>query len=1161
VAEAAEPVRGLVPVPVPPGLEPQIIAPRPASDLRAALPLDAALGEIVLKHPLPEPAPAAAPPIDAATRDQALRHYAKGRDAALRNQNLVAIFELEKAAALDPDSPAILRQLARGYLARPNPLKAASLYQRLLQLEPDDNEALFALGLAATNRRDFERAAAYLARPRERGATFDHEPGADHLADFMLASSLRHLGYDRASIGLSRFVVLNLPDRLPGPSIHATRLASVYRRRGEIWQSIGDAHCRLGQYEEALEAYRRSGPLTGDPDALKARVVYANLRLGRAMGAQYELLGALGDNASSVSERDVRLCSYLAEHASQVDLLAEAIVLRSRAEPDAPNLARAAAVLLPRDGAVSLLRAYVDRRPDDLDVVSQLLGWLVRRDEASAVDLTVSLAAHHPDLAGSYADRLALAAPHPGRLIAVADRLPSSPARAVVQSRLMASIGGYGRAWQVVAAARSSQPGDRLLLAEQMDLAAWLEEPQLLEKVIEAAGPDLDAGLWMARARAHGALGQTGRAVRAAARAVETSPADAEALVVLAETRAAHATRLTEPAERQEHAGLAVAAAQRAIELEPQADGGYAVLLLLHGPNGVLTDRGSYADARDGLARANPESRLIARLDTQRDIQQGRYERALERLLNLYENEPGDDESLGMALQAWTQMGRPDAAERWLDERLLGRPGDPALLREWALLQVRRDRIDVAVERMKQVLEAEPAHDAARRLLESLYLRTGQYDKAVELAEERLQLRPPGVRRELELAARYASAGRDDDAVQRLRWILDRSSTATFEHLVSGLGVVGRLGGDMGAGHDPLALAFTERIVERFPDAPLQVYGTGLRALARMDRLDERFDALLDLAVRHARGASGASLPAADMWRQLAQVFVDAGQPAAAGRVLRARLWADAPLDPAARSLLATVALVADAAADRAAASIELVRGLISQGWSPAIVAAEVEPTLPDVLYQASIVYSLIGHESGAEHLLRETIRENPDHAMALNNLGYTRLELGYVDQQTTAWIERAYELAPDDSNVLDTVGWLRYKRGQFQPPGALALIEKSLDRASEPSPEVLDHLGDARWRIGDADGAVDAWRRAAKLLEDPERRERMVQTFSLIQTRWGLLIADPSEMYERQFGVVLRRVRGKLLELEQGGDPPVAATFDELGTIDSEGDPRDGRP
>jgi tetratricopeptide (TPR) repeat protein len=322
-----------------------------------------------------------------------------------------------------------------------------------------------------------------------------------------------------------------------------------------------------------------------------------------------------------------------------------------------------------------------------------------------------------------------------------------------------------------------------------------------------------------------------------------------------------------------------------------------------------------------------------------------------------------------------------------------------------------------------------------------------------------------------------------------------------------------------------------------------------------MGPLDERFDELADRAVRFARGASGSSQTTAEMWRALAQDLVDAGRPEAAGRAARVRLLADMPLDPGARALLANVAIVADAATGNPAATTALVQALAVRGWLPVMPGMEREPSVADVLYRASNYYTLLGKDAGAEQLLRETISLEPDHAMALNNLGYTRLEMGFSDAETAAWIERAARLAPEDGNVLDTLGWLRYKSGHFDegdPPGALRLIRESA-RLSEqeegvPSVEVLDHLGDTLWRLGDVQGAVENWRHVTEILEDPEMRDRLQQRYETGQARaWGLRVGDPAEMYEREYGAVLKRAREKLAEVERGGVPPVAATFEEM--------------
>jgi tetratricopeptide (TPR) repeat protein len=734
-----------------------------------------------------------------------------------------------------------------------------------------------------------------------------------------------------------------------------------------------------------------------------------------------------------------------------------------------------------------------------------------------------------------------------------------------VRCRLLVNIGGLGEAWRICLDAIDHWPQAKALRLQQIDLAGRLQEPQLLEEAVEASTRFDDASWWLGLARAYRAASRQEQAVRAAAEAVRRDPVSAEALTELAGAHVARAKRSRDAQERRQHVDDAIVAAQAAIRLDPRREDAYAVLLGLYGPNGLVGDASRRREVGATLREANPKSRLLATVEAQEDLLRGRIERGLRRLVVLCGSDPTDAISLELAVAAWVQTGREDEALEWLDDTLHLRPGEPVLLDQWVKLMVLDDRADEAIRRLREVLAEEPAHDAARSILENLYRRSGLQAEALPLGEQRLLPRPPGIRRELELAAMYAGAGRDEAASEHLAWVLDRADAADFDQLVSALGVAGRMS-DRDARYDPLALEFAERTVRRFPHAPLQVYGTALRSLARMDRIDQRFDDLADRAARSARGASGSTVQAADVWRQLAQALVNAEEHEAAARALRARLLADAPLERPAWELLARAALVCDAAADRAEATLDLVDRLALRGWLPPTLQVEQEPAVPDVLYDASIMYALLGHDVGAERLLREAIRQDPDHGMALNNLGYTRLELGYGDAQTAAWIDRAHELVPEDGNVLDTAAWLHYKQGRFRggedAPGALALLREALARTEQPAPEVLDHLGDTLWRLGDHEAATDAWRQAVQILDDAEWQKQRAQEFVFLQARyWGLRVADPGEIYERQYGRLLENAREKLRVAQQGGAPEVTATFEELDDQGSLGDGSDGRP
>jgi len=1153
-------------MPVPPGVGDDELSDRAAADVSAWLSATEALRHNALSVPERVRAlPREAAPVDDEVRDRALRHYAKGRDAALRGRDLVAITELEKAHKLDPASSVIMRQLARSYSEMGNLTRAAGYFDQLLVLEPADSEALFALGLAAINRRDFRRAVSFLAGPRLAGRTFQHDPAADCLADFMLASAVRELGYDRAWIELATASIAKLAG-LPSPTVYRFRFESLYRQRAEIWRGIGDAHCRLGAYEEALAAYAVSAGLpTTDPRALPPRVIYANLVLGRPWSAQLALLTAMDDDAGA-TEQDIRICQYLAVQVADHGLLAEALVEEHRLRPDDATLVRAAATMLPQQDAALLLRSFLHRRPADLGVLGQLLRWFVDRDERSAVALTVALAEDHPRLATAYGDQLAMVGVSPQSLIDTARTLPASPARSIVLCRLFVYVGALGPAWAQCVRDIERWPLDQGLRLQQIDLAARLAEPQLLAAVLSELSELDDGPTWRARSRAHGILGDTEDALRAAVRAVELTPGSGETLVELSMAHVSHAEQIQSLDLRRKHATDAARAAKSALDLDPTLDDAYAILLGLHAPNAILADRAQLIAVRHRLIRDHPDSALAAQLDAPEDVAQGRWEQALQRLLEVYENDPADRASLQLAIAVWTQSRAADKAIAYLDTQLAQRPADPVLLEQWVSVHepdADGDHGEEVILRLESLLRREPNHDTARQLLEAVERRSGRLDRAVELAEARLRTRPQGMRRELELAALYAGAGRDDQAVTRLQWILDRVDVARFDQLVTAMDVAGRMS-DRDQQFNDLILSFAQCTVDRFPEAPLQVYKTGLLALVRAGVTDERFDDLADRAVRFARGGSGSTLQEAEVWRRLAQDLVDAGHPAAAGRAVRTRLLADAPLEAGARTSLTVVALVSGAAAADAAASVELIEGLGLRGWLPQFPGLGAEPKMADVFYEASIIFNILGDELGAEQLLLKTIHHRPDHAMALNNLGYTRLERGRIDEQTVGYIERAHELAPDDGNVLDTVGWLRYKKGLFDDdgdtPGAAGLINRSMKTSETPSAEVLDHHGDTMWRLGDAAKARDAWQRAADQLQNKAQRESLQRNYLLLQVRiWGLLVAEPEQLYDRQYGGLLDRLLEKIQQADAGGDPAVARTIQEMDATGSTGEANDG--
>ncbi len=260
-------------VPPPPGIDPHILAHKTPIDPRALLSLDQALQEISNQFTNEPGKPPVRKELDSSAQAAALRHYLKGRDAAFENNHLRAQVEFDNSLKIDPYNTSVLRASARSYLATLRKRQAIIHYQRLLEVEPNDSEAIFEVGMSAAFKQQYIEAIARLGLGRLTGKSFEHDPGADVLASFLLYESLRQLGYDRASIQIAHQVIDN-PFNFTKPTVHIKRIESIHIQKPEIWRKIGDAHCRLGEYEQALNGYEVSASFPiSDPSPVCYRII------------------------------------------------------------------------------------------------------------------------------------------------------------------------------------------------------------------------------------------------------------------------------------------------------------------------------------------------------------------------------------------------------------------------------------------------------------------------------------------------------------------------------------------------------------------------------------------------------------------------------------------------------------------------------------------------------------------------------------------------------------------------------------------------------------------------------------------------------------------------------------------------------------------------
>lgn len=148
--------------------------------------------------------------------------------------------------------------------------------------------------------------------------------------------------------------------------------------------------------------------------------------------------------------------------------------------------------------------------------------------------------------------------------------------------------------------------------------------------------------------------------------------------------------------------------------------------------------------------------------------------------------------------------------------------------------------------------------------------------------------------------------------------------------------------------------------------------------------------------------------------------------------------------------------------------------------WKDAAEAIDHAEKLSNSKPELAIVHFLRGalqerqkHIEAAEQEFRQTLALDPNNALALNYLGYMLADHGMKLNEALHLIQHAVQLDPENGAYLDSLGWVRYKLGQYEL--AQQMLEKAV--ALMPTdPEVHDHLGEVYASQGHLREAVAQW-------------------------------------------------------------------------------------
>jgi tetratricopeptide (TPR) repeat protein len=751
-----------------------------------------------------------------------------------------------------------------------------------------------------------------------------------------------------------------------------------------------------------------------------------------------------------------------------------------------------------------------------------------------------------------------------------------APARRALRAQLLLESGRLEEAEGLVAVVDDLPSSNPALAGAQLRVLRALGEAEALDGVIAALRSDGGTAEWLL-VEALSARARHAEAIEASLRIAddESTAPEHRAWALL---RAAELT-VTDPARAadatdDEAIERAASLADRASTLDPSSiEAAYRTALLTRDD----LDGGRehvFLRAVQTLASIDPLSpeRVIIRASDA--LRRGQVDLARTLIRPVALTRPFMEQA---ALLHAETLG-PDDAMAWLRGTLGEWPGLAHVRVAFVDRAVRDDRIRLALDTLADAAAERPGDLALQRRLARLYEESlGESDTAESIELRRLEFLPPSRARDAQRLVILATRGDIEPVRASLPELLppapQRPALAdAWARRLMGAVVSRVMRGDTG---EPW-LEVTDQLHGAYTGFDPETERTIGVAFARHDSDAERAGRLVERAARRTGDPLGLRYQAANAAANavgvvpfqptppegaaenmaIAQLFSNQlrrhreqlEQNLTRSRIA-VRLAADALATPGDDSVRAGAALLMwqtasqaaapddaiDAQLDRVARDLlepsppvndkDTVRGvawLLKQAQDSLRPTGNPgEPTSPTAYaaYAISGELSNLGQHELADAVALAGFEAEGDAPMPNNNFGYRLLEQDRRHALAIERIEKAYEVMPDNENIIDSLGWARYTQGRYEE--ALPLLERALAKLEPMNerdtrfsmPVVLDHIAQTHFRLGDTEAALEYWARSkttARMAIDAIRREfpayavgrRLLESFgTLVET------------------------------------------------------------
>ena len=136
------------------------------------------------------------------------------------------------------------------------------------------------------------------------------------------------------------------------------------------------------------------------------------------------------------------------------------------------------------------------------------------------------------------------------------------------------------------------------------------------------------------------------------------------------------------------------------------------------------------------------------------------------------------------------------------------------------------------------------------------------------------------------------------------------------------------------------------------------------------------------------------------------------------------------------------------------------------------------------IYYALGAIYHQENQRDEAIEYLKKALELSGRNPNVLNYLGYVYLTDDANTDEAVQMIIDAYNKYPYEGHIIDSLGWVFFRLGQYEK--ATAYLEQAAD-INPANAVICDHLGDAYWFVGRKNEAIYQWQHALVLKEDAD--------------------------------------------------------------------------